>query len=138
MFIPHLTEVPPAKREMFDRLLSGKVGARYILGRNKYAESVAGAISPTAFVDDYTDEREFLGRPIIRMDQLPQDCIVVSCVVDAHPLTALERLRRAGVRESVDYFTLVRLAPESFRPVAHSAFNRQDIMDNLAKYQWLH
>jgi FkbM family methyltransferase len=138
MFIPHLTDVSPEKRDIFDRLLTGGRKAKYILGRNKYAESVAAAISPTAFVDDYTDEKEFLGRPVIRMDQLPQDCIVVSCVVDAHPLTALERLRRAGVRESIDYFTLARLAPESFQPVAHSAFNRQDILGNQAKYQWLH
>ena len=138
MFYVHRPEVPAAKREIFDRLLSTDRVSTYILGRNKYAESVDGVIAADGFVDDYTPDREFLGKPVIRMEQLPRESIVVSCVVDARPLTALDRLRGAGIRESIDYFTLLRLAPDTFRPIERSEFNRRDILDNQEKYQWLH
>lgn len=138
MFTARLTEVPGWKREVFGRLRAAERVAKYVLGRNKYAESVAGVIPVDGFVDDYTDEQKFLGKPVIRMEQLPLDCIVVSCVVDARPLTALERVRSTGVREWIDYFSLLRLAPDSFRPIDYSEFNHRDIVKNEAKYQWLH
>jgi FkbM family methyltransferase len=125
------------KRDFFQRWMSTSGVQKYVLGRNKYAASVSRAVEVEAFIDDFTADREYLGRPVIRMSQLPHDCLVVSCVVDGRPLTALNRLQVAGV-EALDYFTLVRLAPESFSPLDYCENNQKDINEHNGDYQWVY
>lgn len=130
-------EVPRQKREVFDRLMSGLDTAIYVLGRNKYAQRVARIFSVRAFIDDFTTEKVYMDRPVIRMPELPREGIVISCVMDTVPVTALDRLRSVGVREVLDYFTLCRLAPEIFAPVDFCADNARDILENAARYEWV-
>jgi FkbM family methyltransferase len=134
-----LTEgaISARKRDFFDRWMSTRGVRKYVLGRNKYAASVSRVVEVEAFVDDFTNDQTYLGRPVIRVSQLPHDCLVVSCVVDGRPLTALNRLQVAGV-EALDYFTLVRLAPESFSPVDYCENNQKDISEHNGDYQWIY
>lgn len=110
----------------------------YVLGRNKYAQRVASAVEVHAFIDDFTEEKVYLERPVIRMSDLPRDGIVVSCVTDTLPVTALDRLRSMGIHEVLDYFTLSRLAPQVFAPVDFCSRNVQDITENASKYEWVY
>ncbi len=91
-----------------------------------------------AFVDDFTSEKIYLDRPIIRMNDLPRRCIVVSCVTDTVPLTALYKLLKIGQEEVIDYFTLSRLAPALFEPVDFCVGNREDILANAVRYEWVY
>ncbi len=125
-------------RLAFDRLLSRREGKTFVLGRNKYAKSIERLTKVEAFVDDYTNETTYLGRPIIKMSSLPSDCLVVSCVVDGRPITALDRLRSRNVTSVVDYFTLLRLAPDVFEPVDYCEDNQADISTHLSSYKWLY
>ncbi|MGA2606405.1 MAG: FkbM family methyltransferase [Terriglobia bacterium] len=129
--------VPAAKQEVFQRLMSGTATPIYVLGRNKYAERVSRRVPVQAFIDDFTEEKLYLERPVIRMSELPAKCLVVSCVLDTLPVTALNRLRSAGVHEVIDYFTCARLSPNVFAPVDFCAGNRQDILENPARYMWV-
>jgi FkbM family methyltransferase len=138
MKTPAIAEVPIEKRAIFERLSGGSRQPVYVLGRNKYAESVARAIAVEGFVDDYTSDKEFNGKPVVQMAQLPKGCVVVSCVVDGRPVTAVDRLRQANVADVIDYFTLTRLAPESFHALDFSAHNHDDIVGNADKYRWLY
>jgi FkbM family methyltransferase len=131
------SEVTPQKQATFHRLMSTVELPIFVLGRNKYAQSVSNAVSVHAFIDDFTRETVYLGKPIIRMSDLPAECLVVSCVMDTVPVTAWDRLRSAGVREIIDYFTLARMAPDVFAPVDFCAGNRQDIIENAARYEWV-
>src|ERR1039457_1452624 len=130
-------DISTRKRDFFHRWMSKSGVQKYVLGRNKYAASVSRAVEVEAFVDDFTADQEYLGRPVIRMSQLPHDCLVVSSVVDGRPLTALNRLQAAGV-EALDYFTLVRLAPEGFIPVDYCENNQKDINEHNEDYQWVY
>ena len=112
--------------------------SRFVLGRNKYADSVAAGLPIDGFIDDYTSATEYLGRPVLRMAQVPRDSVVVSCVVDGRPITALGRLEQAGLEQVIDYFALLRLAPKRFRQVDYCANNVQDIQANPQHYAWLH
>jgi FkbM family methyltransferase len=127
--------VRPEKEALFQLLMSGAAAPVYVLGRNKYAERVSRAVPVQAFVDDYTGDKTYLDKPVIRLKDLPRKGIVVSCVMDTLPVTALDKLQSAGVREVIDYFTLSRLAPDSFPSVDFCAGNRQDILENAARYQ---
>ena len=127
-------QVSKEKHRVFDRPRSPGAGRVFVMGRNKYAKSVAQVAEVEAFVDDFTNEKTYLGRPIIRMSSLPSACLVVSCVVDGRPITALDRLRASNVIAVVDYFTLLRLAPDLFEPMDYCANNRADISANLSEY----
>ena len=109
-----------------------------MLGRNKYAKSIARNFDVEAFVDDYTDEQKYMGRPVIRMSSLPSDCVIVSCVVEARPLTAIDRLHAVKAISVLDYFTLLRLDPELFEQLDYCENNRSDITANISSYQWVY
>src|ERR1041385_8765199 len=86
----------------------------FVLGRNKYAESVAKSLDVAGFIDDTTLEREFLGKPVIRMVDLPAVSSFICSVVDGRPVTAVRRLREHAVRDVIDYFALLRQSPNQF------------------------
>jgi FkbM family methyltransferase len=131
------TVVAPAKAELFGRLMSGSGPCVYVVGRNKYAQRVSRVVPVEGYVDDFTDEKMYLGKPVIRMAELPRDCLVVSCVVNARPLTAIDRLRAAGAWQMIDYCMLSRLAPTVFAPVDYCADGGQDIRENISRYEWV-
>jgi FkbM family methyltransferase len=126
------------QQEVFHRLMSGAGTPVFVLGRNEYAERVSRIVAADAFIDDFTKERVYLGRPVIRMTDLPGRCLVISCAIDSLPVTALDRLRAAGALEIIDYFTLSRMAPDRFPPAEFCAGNRQDIIENAARYEWVY
>jgi FkbM family methyltransferase len=110
---------------------------KYALGRNDYAANVARVVDLAGFIDDYTSETSFLGKPVVRMEVVPPDATVVSCVVDAKPQTALARLRAAGFTSVMDYFTLARLSSGLVEPPAYLKGASEDIRSHLGYYQWL-
>ncbi len=127
--------VSPEKEALFQRVMSGSSAPVYVLSRNQYAQRVSRAVAVRGFIDDYTDEKVYLDRPVIRMMDLPDECIVVSCVVAGNAITVLDRLRAAGVRDVIDYCTLARLAPNVFAPVDYCDGSRQDILENAGRYE---
>jgi len=137
MFTVETAEIAPAKKRLFEEMGRRSGRPTFVLGRNKYAASVARELDIAGFVDDYTSDSAFLGKPLLRTKELPRGCAVISCVVDGRPLTALNRLREAGVEDVLDYFTLLRLSKGQFRPVDYSEHNQKDLVENRAKYEWL-
>jgi len=127
----------PAQQKMLRRLLTTGGLPIYALGRNAYAANVAKGVELAGFIDDYTSETSFLGKPVVRMEAVPTAAFVVSCVVDAKPQTALARLHIAGISSVMDYFTLARLAPGLIEPLAYLAGAPEDIRGYLSFYQWL-
>ena len=71
------------------------------------------------------------------MSEVVADAIVISCVVEAKPLTALRRLRAAGISSVMDYFTLTRLAAGELEPVVHLENAEVEIRNHLEYYRWL-
>lgn len=135
------TAISSDKQLFLRNLLLGK-NPVYVMGRNKYAEYVNSALyeysrDVTAYIDDFTEGVEFLGKPVISSKDTPSGEIVVSCVVDGKPLTALNRLRTCGIVNVIDYFALSALEPQLFPPPDFCKNNRKDISENRNKYLWL-
>ncbi len=135
-----LTEanILPEKVNLFHCLMSGGSTPIYVLGRNKHAQQVFDTVDVQACIDDFASETVYMGKPVIRMTDLPNECIVVSCVTDTLPITAFDKLQSLGVRNIIDYFTLTRLGPDVYTPVDYCEGNRKDIYDNIAKYEWVY
>ena len=131
-------EILPPKRELYRRMAAIDGPGVYVLGRNKYAESVAQQMPVRAFIDDHASERTHLGYPIVRMESVPQHALVVSCVVDSRPLTAGQRLQAMGLNNRLDYFDLLRLDPARFQLLDFCNGNREDILEHIEEYRWVY
>ena len=112
-------------------------GKRYILGINEYAHEVASLVNVDGFIDDYTEAGSWLGKPIVRLASVDPDSMVVSCVTANRPITALVRLKAAGIRRYCDYFSLANTSSGKL-PLVHAlAETRQDHGVNAVEYQWV-
>ena len=89
---------------------------RLVFGRNEYAQSVASVVDVDGFIDDFTDETDYLGRPIVPLPEVPKNALVLSVVVGERPQSAMARLREHGLR-SLDYFAFRRYADLDLKPV---------------------
>lgn len=119
-----------------DDFLHG-TGPRYIFGRNEYASSIARATNIDGFIDDYTDDPEFQGKPIVDIEEIPKDSLVVSSVVLGRPLTAQARLKSCGAR-SLDYFAFSRYAAVDILPVIFSDQFAADFNAHRDRYDWIY
>jgi FkbM family methyltransferase len=111
---------------------------RYVLGRNEYAASIARCIDVNGFIDDFTDETEYLGKPILKMKEISSDSLVVSVVVLGRPLIALEKLKNHGVTACMDYFNFFKYSGLALKEIEIMRLSQIDIKNNWQKYQWLY
>lgn len=86
--------------------ISSSERPKFILGRNRFAASVGQLIDVQGYVDDFTDEKVYLGKRIYKADQLPADALVLTTTL-GKPLSAKRRLDRLNL-DNFDYFTLYK------------------------------
>jgi len=127
----------PEAIEFCDLFLHEKTRPRYVLGRNEYAASIAKSVDINGFIDDFTTETEFLGKPIVKMDDVPKESMVVSAVIFVVPLTAINKLRNKGL-SCLDYFSFFKYSGLQLKEVAFLRESRDDIKMNKNKYRWLY
>lgn len=117
--------------------LSKTAVSRYVLGRNEYAASIAGCVHIDGFIDDFTTETEFLGKPILKMIETPKGSLVVSSVIFVVPLTALKNLKNHGLA-CLDYFNFIKYSGLALKKIEFLQVAKKDIEKQLDKYQWLY
>lgn len=117
--------------------LREKARPRYVLGRNEYAASIAKCVDVNGFIDDFTCETKFLGKPIFKMTEIPSQSLVVSAVIFVVPLTALERLKSHGLA-CVDYFSFSKYSGLVLKEVDFLRKGKEDIEKKWDKYQWIY
>lgn len=109
---------------------------RYVYGINVYAEHLAQLVDLDGFIDDFTERSHWLGKPVIRLADVPPDSWVVSCVT-VQPKTALQRLAVHGVRHCLDYYALAPLHPAALPQVHAVAATQKDHAQHPEKYAWV-
>ncbi len=128
----------PEAIEFCKLFLHEKIRPRYIMGRNEYADSIVQYIDVTGFIDDFTDETEHLGKPILKTQKISPDSLVVSAVILGRPLTALERLKKHGITSCLDYFKFFKYSGLALKEIELMRLSKIDIRKNWHKYQWLY
>jgi FkbM family methyltransferase len=113
------------------------IGPKYVLGRNEYAASIAEFIELDGFIDDFTHETEWLGKPVLKTEEIPKNSMVVSVNVLGRPLIALKRLERHGVA-CLDYFKFLKYSGLAVKEIKSLRDDKCDIENNMEKYQWLY
>ena len=110
---------------------------RYIFGKNLYAESIARTIDVDGFVDDFTQDTEFLGKPVIKTEGLPKNSMAVSAVVLGRPLTARKKLQDRGI-ENLDYYSFRKYSGTEIMPVLFMDEFKATYKQNEEKVDWLY
>lgn len=109
---------------------------RYLLGRNSYAGGIAAEIPVAAFIDDFTTDQHYLGRPVVNTAEVPANALVVATQL-GRPLSAQRHLANAGLRQ-LDYFSFHRHSGLALDPVRFWSDFRPEFDAHQADYQALY
>ena len=123
-------------KEFCYRFTKSPVRQRIVFGTNEYASSIANSIDVGGFINDYTSNKTYLGKPIYKIEHVPSDALVVSSVVLGRPLTALKKLNKLGI-DNLDYFLFRRFSGLDVIPVTMWDDFNDDYMRNGDKYKWV-
>lgn len=124
-----------ASYELFSEFILDK-SPRYIFGRTSYGDSVAKDHLVLGFVDDFTDETEHMGLPIIRSENLPSNAIVLSSVV-GRPWTVKKTLDSLGIK-NFDYFSYYHFGDKKSSPVKFQDVFTKVFNENIVEYEGLY
>ena len=116
--------------------LASKSSNKYVFGINEYADCIASAIEITGFIDDFTPEISFLGKPIVKLQEVPKDALVVSSLL-GRPFTAKKLLKDAGLKH-IDFFSFYRYSGLQFKPVRFWSNFNEEFEANRERYNWVY
>lgn len=120
--------------EFYSRFAAGEASGRYLFGINEYAARIADTIAVDGFIDDYTRESQYMGKPILRLADVPTDAWVVSCVTNARPRTAMMRLHARGIVNALDYFAFADASGGRIRNIEAIEDTRCDHARHAGQY----
>ena len=106
---------------------------RFIFGRNEFAESLIKEIKIEGVIDDFTQEKEYLGVPIIPINQVPDNALVVVVVI-GKPLIAEKRVSQFQF-EHLDYYSFYKYSNLLLQNIVFWDGMIEDIKTNFDKYQ---
>ncbi|MCU7935566.1 MAG: FkbM family methyltransferase [Candidatus Thiodiazotropha sp. (ex Dulcina madagascariensis)] len=109
---------------------------RLVLGTNEYARSIANAIYIDGFINDHSNDQAYLGKPIYKTENIPEDALVVSSAVRIRPLSASKKLDELGI-ENLDYFLFRKFSGLEIIPVMMWDEFNYSYVENEEKFNWV-
>lgn len=106
---------------------------KFIFGRNEYAKSIAKLVEIDGFIDDFTDEKEYFGKPITPILDVPHDALVVISVPIGKPLLAEKRVRQFQFK-TLDYFSFYKYSFTKPQDIPFWNGFKADLNQNMTKY----
>lgn len=105
----------------------------FVYGRNKYANVIARLIDIQAYVDDYSVEKNFLGKSVVKLTDLPKDAFVINCSYSMFPVSVDKRLTQQGTR----HVNVSELLCKHVISIENDFFQvaQEDIETNAAAYK---
>ncbi len=110
--------------------------ARFVFGRNEYAKSIASVVDIDGFIDDFTTDAQYEGKPIVPAHALPKNALVVSAVVLGRPITALRRIREEGMR-GLSYFAFQKYSGLALKDVHFLDRFKAEYFAHRDHYEWI-
>jgi FkbM family methyltransferase len=132
MQIPANDHAAIAFRELF---LFPSGPKRFILGRNVYSKSVLQNWPIDGVIDDFTDEVDFEGVPVVRSADVPKDALVLNAS-GGRPITAKAHLDRLRL-QNLDYFSFLRVSDIPLHDVVFNEGFSADYERNSDEYHWI-
>lgn len=109
---------------------------KFVLGRNKWADSIIGKIYVDGIIDDFCEQTEYKGCKIYKMTQVPKDSIVVSAIT-GFPKTAKEKLNSLNIK-NIDYFAFYKYSGLDIEKPPFISDFKNDFLQNKNKYKQIY
>lgn len=107
---------------------------KFLFGRSiHYAPAILNHLHIDGFIDDFTKERAFLGKPIIMLENVPSNGLVLN-LSTGKPATSSRRLKNAGV-EYLDYFSFLKYASLPLTDIVFNENFETEFLKNSDQYQ---
>jgi len=119
------------KKNVNDFLKS--INNRYLLGRNKWTNSILKNIKVDGIIDDFTNESEYKDIPIVKMKDIPKNSIVVSATMGGIQ-TAKRKLNNLKII-NIDYFSFFKYSGMILESPPFIDDFKSDFSLNKSKYK---
>lgn len=121
------------KKDFVERLSSGEHPI-YIFGINEYAESIIENYNVKGVIDEYTTETHFKGVPIVNINDVPQNALVVVVVVGKSIIA--EHVVSQYQFDYIDYYALLSFEQgKALKKMHFIDGSRDDIASHFEEYQ---
>lgn len=110
---------------------------RYVFGINQYADSVAKVADIDGYIDQYTDKSSYNGKPVVKLENLPKESLVVSSVTNSRPKTAILKIDEAGIQNHIDYFAFADASDGKVPQLSCITDMRIDYGLHEPQYEWI-
>lgn len=138
------TAIPITRHAVADEqaqaFLSASVSApRFLLGRNEHALALLSTleIPIDGIVDDGASGTQWHGKPVITVQQLPSDAMVVNCAMSIAPVAAARKLAMQPLKASLSYADLLAACPALVPVPDFVADMRTDVAANQRRWDHL-
>ena len=121
------------KAEEFCNKFINSKRPKYIFGRNDWAKSIAESIDITGFIDEFTSESEYFGKPIVSLNDIPNNALVVSIVI-GKPFIAEKRVKQFQFY-FLDYYSFFKYSNLPIKQVMFWNGMIEDINSNMSEYK---
>lgn len=109
---------------------------KYLFGRNMYAGKIIQHVDIDGFIDDFTDDTNYLGKPIVKVDKIPSNALVL-VLSGGRPLSAEKRIQNIGL-ECLDYFAFYKYSGLPLDNIHFMEGFADDFATNRKKYEWIY
>lgn len=103
---------------------------RFLFGRTELSAEIASKVNIEAFIDDFFEGSQWLGKPVLKTHAVPNSSIVVNCVINAKPVTAHRRLASLGFENILKFSDVRRGAIEIIKLPAFCRNTAAEIEEN--------
>jgi FkbM family methyltransferase len=109
---------------------------RYVFGRNVYAKRVIAQLPIDGVVDDFCQDADYLGVPVLRTADIPEQAMVL-VLSGGRPLSVLDRLKSLPV-QALDYFAFRRWSGMEVKDIVFNEGFTEDFLAHKGRYEWVH
>lgn len=110
---------------------------RYVLGINEFANAVAAKVELNGFIDESSTATEHLGKPLVKLSDVPAGSMVISTVTAEHPKAAMNKLLRLNGVASMDYFAVADASQGKLPQVKAIRDTQKEHTANPDKFEWV-
>lgn len=125
----------PEAVEFCKLFLSNTNQPRYILGCNEISQALSKILSFDGFIDDFTPKNSFQNKPIIKLNQLPKNSLVIS-TSSLRPISASRNLANNDIIH-LDHFSFLKYSKISLEINQLTPF-KEDLLKHQNKYEQIY
>jgi len=122
--------------EFCEKFVSSFSLPKYLFGRNVYANDIVKQIQVDGFIDDYCAEETYLNIPIVRLDEIPKNSLVL--VLSGGSIKSAMRRVASFDIEHLDYFSFYKNSGLKLRDIIFNENFQQEFQENSSKFEWIY